>query len=536
MLEDNALVTRIVSRFHIIVTVVIALAAAAIFGAAAGEGEFFNIYLGVFIAGFIALMLALGDKYWLVIPFAFTSQLPAVPIKGRLLELPEITAVLCSFVFLIRYAVKRQTLSIFRRPHSPVLLYVGWVALVFAFNPVGLSAFGEGGGALGGARFYAKILMALASFLIMANQELNEKDCKWILLILVIGSCLDSAYAISVFFLPSSLNPYVDLAGDPDSFYTWHQSLATVPGLLICLGFARYKASELFSFNRLWWGIGFVLCVVLIAMSGKRAALASVPIFAISAALLRREWGYLMLWLAGGITACAIIMLGHGDLFEFPLTVQRAFSVLPAKWSSELGGMSGGQDAFREELRRQAVKKIEKDPWIGTGYQVDLSLSQALTAQYAMRGGDTELQVTPYAMGSAWHNTWLGYAADFGIPIDFIAALIYLTVILRGIKLVKVYPINSFSGMLSMYILLFTIRRLVVSNTAGHTALEPFSFWWSYGVQVALALRSPTAVAKGQVTNSWNPRNPARFTPSGRSRALVGGLPVDSLPARNVHK
>ena len=49
MLEDNAFVTRIVSRFHIIVTVVIALVGAAIFGAAAGEGEFFNIYVGLFV-------------------------------------------------------------------------------------------------------------------------------------------------------------------------------------------------------------------------------------------------------------------------------------------------------------------------------------------------------------------------------------------------------------------------------------------------------------------------------------------------------
>lgn len=536
MLEDNALVTRIVSRFHIIVTVVIALAGAAIFGAAAGEGEFFNIYVAIFGAAFVALMLALGDKYWMVIPFAFTSQLPAVPIKGRLLELPEITAVLCSMVFLLRYAVKRQTLSIFRRQHAWILLYVGWVALVFAFNPVGLSAFGEGGGALGGARFYAKILLSLAAFLIMANQQLDEKDCKWIIIILVVGSMLDSAYAISVYFLPSSLNPYVDLTVDTDSFYTWHQAIAPVPGLLICLGFARYKASELFSLNKLWAAIGFVFCVVLIALSGKRAAVAAVPIFAISAAMLRREWGYLMLWLAGAVMAASIIMVGHGELFTFPLTVQRAFSVLPAKWDSEFRHMEGGKDAFRAELRRQAIKKIEQDPWIGTGYQVNLSLSQALTAQYLTRGGDTELQVTPYAMGSAWHNTWLGYAADFGIPIDVIAAMIFLTVILRGVKLMKVFPINTFTAMLSMYILLFTIRRLVTSNTSGHTALEPFSYWWSYGVQVALFLRSRAAVPQGPAPVSWNPANPARSAPPGRGRALAGGLPANFVPARNVHQ
>ncbi len=525
MLEDNALVTRIVSRFHIIVTVVIALIGAAVFGAAAGGGDFFSIYVGIFGAAFIALMLALGDKYWLVIPFAFTSQLPAVPVKGRLLELPEITAVLCSLMFLVRYAVKRQTLSIFHRQHAWILLYVAWVALVFAIHPVGLSSFGEGSGALGGARFYAKIVLALASFIIMANQRLTEKDCKWILIILLVGSFLDSAYGISLYFLPGTLGLNVELTTDPDSFYSWQQSLATVPALLIGLGFARYRTSEMFSFNRIWLGIVFAFSVILIAMSGKRSAIGAVPVLAISAAFLRREWGYLVLWLTVGVMASATIMLGHGELFEFPLTVQRAFSMLPAKWSSELGSMSGGQDLFRAELRRQAIKKIELDPWIGTGYQVDLSLAQALTAQYAARGGDAELQATPCALGSAWHNTWLGYAADFGIPLAGIAAAIYLSVISRGIKLMKVLPTNTYLGMLSMYILLFNIRRLAFSHAGGHTALDPFGYWWMYGVQVAMLRHIIEAVAPGPLVGSPNNMEPARFARPSRARGLVVGLP-----------
>ncbi len=93
MLEDHALITRIVSRFHIIVTVVVALVGAAILGISAGEGDFFGIYVGIFGAAFIGIMIALGEKYWLVLVFAFTTQLPAIPIKDRMLEFPEIAAV-----------------------------------------------------------------------------------------------------------------------------------------------------------------------------------------------------------------------------------------------------------------------------------------------------------------------------------------------------------------------------------------------------------------------------------------------------------
>ena len=531
MLEDNPLLSKIVSRFHIIVASVVALAGAAIFGIAAGSGDFFNIYVGLFICGFTAIMLALGDKFWLVIPFAFTSQLPAIPIKGRLLELPEITAVLASAVFLVRYAVKRQTLSIFRREHVPVLLYTAWVAMVFCLNPVGLS---DAGATLGGARFYAKILLALASFLIMANQEITETDCKRIIVILLVGSVLCSAYQISIYFLPS-LGESVQLTGEVDSFYSWHQSLATVPGLLICLGFARYRASDLFSLNRLWAVFTFAVCVVMIAMSGKRTAIAAVPLFAIVASILRREWGFLMLWLAGATIASGVIVLSHGELFHFPLTVQRAFSVLPAKWDPELQGMEGGQDEFRMELRRQAMKKIEQDPWVGNGYAVNLSLAQALSTQYSVRGGDVELQVAPYAMGSAWHNTWLGYAADFGIPLSVIAALIYATVIHKGYKLIGIFQTATMTGTLSMYILLFTVRRLAFSHAAGHSAEEPFEYWWMFGLQIALFLRRPQNPQQQAGVRSWNAGSTAQISPPPRGMASPRPLPASPVSARNVH-
>ena len=134
------------------------------------------------------------------------------------------------------------------------------------------------------------------------------------------------------------------------------------------------------------------------------------------------------------------------------------------------------------------MKKIEKDPWFGTGYQVNLSLAQTLTAQYAARGGDTELQVAPFAMGSAWHNTWLGYAADFGIPASVIAGIIYLTVIRRGYRTFRASPAHSLTQMLAMYILLFTLRDLAFSHTGGHSANDAFTRWWMYGLLVSLAI------------------------------------------------
>ncbi len=523
MLQDNPLWHRFTARLHLLVAMLVALVLTVILAVSAGTGDMSEVATVMMALGCIALVLMLGDKYWTLIAFSFSSQLPAFPIRGRLLELPEIMTVLCSLTFLVRMAVKRQKFTLFRIQHAPFLLYTGWVAFIFYQNPIGFSGLADSGAGLGGARFYAKILLALAAFLIMANQELTEKDCKRIVVLLLVGNLLSSAYQISIYLLPSIFGLYVDLTADPDSFYTWHQGLAIVPMLLIALGFARYKASELFSFRRLPAVFGFGLCVVLIAMSGKRAALASVPMFAVLAGFLRREWGFLMLWLGGTILAGTVIVLGHGALFRFPLTVQRAFSALPAQWDSDIESMEGGADPFRAELRRQALKKIELDPWIGQGYKVDLSVAEALSAQYATRGGDIELQVAPFAMGSAWHNTWLGYAADFGIPLAIIAALIFFSVIRASYRLAARFPPGSMRATLAGYIFLTTTALLLRTHTSGHSAMDPFATWWAYGVLVSLG------IAYAKSSDSKNPgRALSSLDPSPASGAA--SIPYNSLP------
>ena len=517
MLQDNPLWHRFTARLPVLVAMGASLVLTVCLASFSGSGDFSELMVVMMALVSVALVLMLGDKYWMLIPFAFCSQLPAVPIRGRLLELPEIVAVLCSLALVVRIAMKRQKFTIFRSQHAPVLLYTGWVAFIFFLNPIGFSGLADSGAGLGGARFYAKILMALAVYLIMANQEVTERDCKRMLVSIIFGTAVASAWQIGVYFLPNFLGNYVDLTLDPDAFYTWQQSLALVPLLLITLGFSRYQSSEMFSLNRLWAVFGFGLCVVLIAFSGKRQAIATVPMLAILAALMRREWGFFMLWVGGAILAGCLVIGGHGDLFRFPLIVQRALSFLPARWDAELGSAyAGGKDEFREELRRQAIKKIKLDPWVGEGYQIDLSVGQALSTQYATRGGDIELQCAPFAMGSAWHNTWLGYSADFGIPASVIAALIFFSVIRRSYTLTGKFPRGSLRGTLVCYIFLTTTALLLRSHTGGHSSLDAFQTWWAYGLLVSLAVqmtKDQTVQKLGQGGTSPSPNGTAVLIP-----------------------
>jgi hypothetical protein len=485
-------ITRWLERPHLLIAPLVLLFAALTVALAIGRGDVFTV---AWIVGGLALVgatLMLGRNYWLLIPLAFTADLPAIPIAGRAVEFGELVGAACSVTFLARYALRLQPFTLFRKSHVPVLLYAGWVMFIFFLHPIGLSS---AGASVGGARFYAKIVIALVAFLIIANQEIRERDCKWIIALLVLGTVLTTIKEIAVYFIPGAMDTVAPISGNEgDAYYTWHQALANVPMLVILLLVSRYPAGELFSVRRGLWLLGtFMVCVALIVASGKRSAVGAIPLYAMSAAFFRKEYRFLSIWVTGAALAVGLVIVGHGTFFHLSLTGQRALSFLPAQWDSELQMMEGGEDAFRAELRRLALKKIEKYPWVGLGYQVDLSLAQSIAAQYSAFGGDIEAEVTPAALGSAWHNTWLGYAADFGIPASVLIGVIYLSVLHRSWLTARGLPPGSLRQTLAIYILIFTFRDVLFAHVGGHSALDAYSRWWMYGAlaSIALAVRSP---------------------------------------------
>ena len=486
-------VTRFLEQPHLIVAPVALLLLAVFTALAVGHGEFATV--SIVVGGMLAvgLTLMLGRDYWLLIPLAFSADLPAIPVAGRLVELGEAAIAVCSLVFVIRYALRQQTFTLFRPTHAAVMMYTAWAVFIFWENPVWLSI---SAGELGGARFYAKIDMALAAFLILANQQIGRREAKWVLVLMLVGTVLSTAHNIASYFIPAlggsaAVAAYglggVLAANEVDSFYSWHQHIGAVPSLIIILMLSRYRSREIFSLQKIWMPALLLVCATLVLLSGKRATAAAVPIFAVIATVIRKEYGYLMLWVGGAAAAGLLLVAGQGILFHLPLTAQRALSWLPGQWDAELQSMEWGQDEFRSTLRRLASEKIQRDPWVGLGYRVDMALIQQ---SMDIGGGGTEGQVLPFAMGSAWHNTWLGYAADLGIPASVFAALIFLTFIKTGWRLSTRLPAGSLPATLAIYITLQTIVNLVRSHTSGHSALDQFDRWWMYGLLVSLAVQA----------------------------------------------
>ena len=148
--------------------------------------------------------------------------------------------------------------------------------------------------------------------------------------------------------------------------------------VLVLILFARYRTAEILSLTKIWRPFLLLVCIPLVLLSGKRAAAACLVLYPIIAAVCRKEFRYVFLvrfradnsrrvgWRAGYVCSTC-------------LSPPSALSPgCPADGTSRLAFMEGGKDEFRAKLRDSAEEKIRKDPWIGRGYDVNLTATQRL--------------------------------------------------------------------------------------------------------------------------------------------------------------
>jgi hypothetical protein len=480
MHSSDLRIQSIAPRLPLGVTIVGALAGMFLVGAAIGQGEFVQVYLLLFALAAVAGVLALGSKYWFLIPIAFSFNLPAIPFGGRAFELPELAILLCTVVFACRYALHSRSVFLFRPAHAGVILYSVWAGIIFKLHPVGLLVMGSSSG---GARFYFKIALAFASFLIVANQKVTDRDAKWIIRLLLIGSIVSMTINIIQYrFSPSPVNP--DPNANVEDYYTWHQAIS-LPAVIFMLWLvSRYKIKEIFSLTRPWALFLFIFCVVAAAISGKRAGLASVLVIPLIAAILRKEYFYVVCGTILTVALIFVLTLGQGDLFRLPLQVQRSLSYLPGKWDWEVREQfQSSIDPFRKEMRELAWENIKQHPLVGQGYAVNAHEIWGI----ASRGDLNMFTVLSLALGSSWHNTWLGIWSDLGFPAVLFWAMFWIQSVAIGHQVYRRTLHGTAYRTLAMMILLYFIGDILRSWTSGHSATDPFTRWWMYGVILSMA-------------------------------------------------
>ncbi len=492
---------------------------ALVIGSAIGHQDFSKVIVivGVGLGG--SLMLFLGRNYWILIPFALAaSRLPTVPMGGRAVELPELAITACSVMFFLRLATRKEKLIIWRPANIPILLFIAWVGMVFVMNPVGLAAMGS---SLGGGRFYLKLLLASAAFFILSSRTYSERDIRWVIVFIIFGAVFSLFYEIVSHAL---IGPTIDATTGMinDEFYTWHQALSIPAITIVFLIFARFSPREVFTLRRSLLVVLYFFCFLMVLVSGKRMAMASIFLPLVLGAILHRQFVYIFVATALAAAGLAFVTAGQGQWFNLPLVAQRTISWLPGDWDPELQGMTGGADDWRTELRLWAAETAKSNPWIGRGFAIDISeTAGAISA--IQRGGDMSIQVAGAALGRSWHNTWFGYAADFGIPLAVIQAALYSMMLLLTYRCLRYYTTSSVFGVFAMYLLMFTVRDLVASHTSGHSALDAWYRWWLYGIMISIYY----AVPKREKPV------PSQFSASGlkdKPTLAIASSPLNRLP------
>jgi hypothetical protein len=464
-----------------VVGTLIGLAMAVFLGSAVGGQDFARVVLvlGAFIGA--GIFIALGKNYWMLIPFSLGVSFPAVPLGGRAIEFPELAIAGCAAMFAIRLATRKEKLVVFRSVNVPILLFVAWVGMVFAMHPVGFAMLGS---EQGGGRFYLKLGLAFSAFLILSSRTYSERDIKWIFGFLIFGAFFTLFYNFAFTVIGG---PVVDPATGmvQDEFYTWHQTLSAPAMTIAFFICAKWSPREIWSLQRPWLVVVYAICFIMVLMSGKRMALAAVVLAPLVSAIMFRQYVYIFVALMVAFTASSVLVAGQGQWFKLPLLAQRTLSWLPGDWDPQLQGMTGGTDEWRAELRFLAKELIKQNPVIGHGFAVDIS-DTTVAVTMAQRGGALDVQVAGYALGRSWHNRWLGYAADFGLPLSVAQAIIFMVIIIMSVRCFGYYGNRQLLGVFALYVLIYTVRDVVASHTSGHTSLDAWQRWWMYGVLASI--------------------------------------------------
>ena len=471
------------SHLGVILALCVGAVLAMYFGTSIGSGDYKTAYLlGLMLIAFPAFV-AVGANYWIFIPFAISSYLPAVPIGGRSISLGELACFGCAVAFSLRMLYDRPQPIIARKDFAFYLLFVAFVGVVFAMNPIGFAILG---GSSIGARSYLQIFLGVVSFYIIIHQEITEKRAKWVIIGWGAAALLSTFWMVlNKAFLGGTVGGQVGVVSE--SYYSWHQELRHMPTFVVAYIFSHYGVASLISNFRLKLILTLFVCGMILIFSGKREATASAGIFMAVGAFGRREFGIMVLASLLGLGLLMTLSLGQGRVFDLPKTAQRALVFLPGDWDPDVKAVQT-QDTFRESLNTLAYEKFRKNVWLGSGYGTTVS---TLARASGMSGGGMHYLAHEWAAASNWHNVWLGTAADFGFPAAVALALLYLQLIVISVGLLSRLKPRSHSHTLVMLILCYTVARVAFGWVQGHTSIDFFLFSWKFAIVVGLRIKSP---------------------------------------------
>ena len=251
-----------------------------------------SVFLG------IGLVVALQDRYWLLLPFFATSNLG---VRGLPFNGAELGCLIVVAVHFLRLGLKQDEPARFNMDLLITLPVLFWILFVFFLNPVGLAMYGSD--TIGG-RFYFQILVSFLGMVAMSTQRIDEQGAKYLFFVVLAGMLYSLGKGV---LFPRADPDEAILLGDAaekSSRYAF-----TVCANIYMLLFARYALSDiLVSPGRM---VIFAVLAMLTVFSGKRRSfgtLALVPLFRVFLEGKQKALTALMTVFAVFVLAFAIIL------------------------------------------------------------------------------------------------------------------------------------------------------------------------------------------------------------------------------------
>ena len=464
-----------------------ALAVYAATQTAAGNTRTLILVFAAIVGGIF--IINLKENFWLILPVGLSLNLPTIPLGFRQISSQELAITLATLLFILRICMHNQPIKLRPIWSWPIFFYLACVALSFTLHPVGLWAFGSNSG---GARFYVQIALAFSAFLILSSIAPKERHLKFILIACLIGNLITAGWDVLCYFLFPAftwLTTAPTAFAEEESFYTWHQALSQVSLPVYTFILVSMPFQRLFSVKNLFWSIPcLIACLIVTALSGKRAAMSMMFLFPLIIALARKEYLYLLL---GGFLASVLLsiaVLGQGRLFVLPLAAQRTLVNLPGQWDARVLANTTGlnkeeKDVFRSMMKEKAWEVIKDKPLTGRGLSIDL---KDMVALIQTNQGVDKKAMDALASGSSWHHKWLGISADIGIPAAVFYGFFNLLLLILYLLLVVQSRNQGWYYAFSLFQLCMVVKFILFSITGGHTATSPLEEWWIYGIGLAV--------------------------------------------------
>lgn len=458
-------------------------------------GNIKTAYFAILLVLGIPAVLTLGLKNWYGIPFSVIASLPAIPlVGGRTMELSEIwicisVAIIGLHILLGRIPWK-NSLTIW----WPMLLFVGWTALIAVIDGGGIAIFGAE--QVGGRR-YLSVYLSLFAMLVLSQVKLGEKEARNVLIAMVLG------YVISgLFRCFSAYMGYSSSADGPmNEFYSWQQGLSAISLGGTMYLFGRYKVTDMFNRPRL--ALTYILLLALAAYSGKRMGFAGCCIMPMIACVWHRQVAFSLLAMGIGIIGLIGAVATQNSGVSLPKSLQRVLYFLPAKWDWDVE--RSAVYTFRETLNRLAIEKIKDNPVIGEGVGMKFEEQQMMedpSYVASIMDPDDDPQAYPHAVGKNWHSTWIGLAATLGIPGAIFWIFIQIKSINQSWKFRRYFPYGSWRLSLAGFLFLTMWFQVITSYTSGDIANLAMKGGMVFGLLAALWQSTRETLAEVHVKES----------------------------------